>query len=106
MFTNTRSSNYCITLSLHDALPICLTARLDTGRFSPRITWGRVQVRSLGSLVTSTAITKTRSEEHTTELQSRQLLVCRLMLQKNNVRFSPRITWGRVQVRSLGSLVT
>src|SRR3712207_7414975 len=29
----------------------------------------------------------TRSEEHTSELQSRQYIVCRLLLEKNNVRF-------------------
>src|SRR3712207_8792029 len=30
----------------------------------------------------------TRSEEHTSELQSRQYLVCRLLLEKKNQRFS------------------
>src|SRR3712207_7335615 len=38
-----------------------------------------------------------RSEEHTSELQSRQYLVCRLLLEKKNKRFShvrncPRLT--------------
>src|SRR3712207_8536948 len=28
-----------------------------------------------------------RSEEHTSELQSRQYLVCRLLLEKKNIRF-------------------
>src|SRR3712207_8628556 len=32
-----------------------------------------------------------RSEEHTSELQSRQYLVCRLLLEKKNNRF--HITW-------------
>src|SRR3712207_8211010 len=32
-----------------------------------------------------------RSEEHTSELQSRQYLVCRLLLEKKN-KFSPRCT--------------
>src|SRR5258707_11822074 len=31
---------------------------------------------------------KTRSEEHTSELQSRQYLVCRLLLEKKNTRTS------------------
>src|SRR3712207_7788970 len=32
-----------------------------------------------------------RSEEHTSELQSRQYLVCRLLLEKKNKRYSHRI---------------
>src|SRR3712207_7972797 len=30
-----------------------------------------------------------RSEEHTSELQSRQYLVCRLLLEKKNIRITP-----------------
>src|SRR3712207_7228361 len=33
-----------------------------------------------------------RSEEHTSELQSRQYLVCRLLLEKKNLLFSPSTT--------------
>src|SRR3712207_7223326 len=33
---------------------------------------------------------KTRSEEHTSELQSRQYLVCRLLLEKKKSRTRPR----------------
>src|SRR3712207_8247793 len=32
----------------------------------------------------------TRSEEHTSELQSRQYLVCRLLLEKKNCTYKPR----------------
>src|SRR3712207_8563147 len=32
----------------------------------------------------TTKMAKSRSEEHTSELQSRQYLVCRLLLEKNN----------------------
>src|SRR3712207_7677282 len=32
-------------------------------------------------------VVSTRSEEHTSELQSRQYLVCRLLLEKKNIRF-------------------
>src|SRR5438874_12301307 len=61
------------TLSLHDALPICaLWARVpqrhaDRHRRLPR----RLRARLL-----------CRSEEHTSELQSRRDLVCRLLLEK------------------------
>src|SRR3712207_8231299 len=40
---------------------------------------------------TTTSTTKSRSEEHTSELQSRQYLVCRLLLEKkkkNNIYLS------------------
>src|SRR5258707_11192819 len=33
-----------------------------------------------------------RSEEHTSELQSRQYLVCRLLLEKKKINFTVRIT--------------
>src|SRR5438445_10034166 len=36
----------------------------------------------------STSIDAVRSEEHTSELQSRQYLVCRLLLEKKKKRFS------------------
>src|SRR3712207_6890798 len=37
-------------------------------------------------------IAKIRSEEHTSELQSRQYLVCRLLLEKKNTDFSCSIS--------------
>src|SRR6266513_6358279 len=61
------------TLSLHDALPISrtrsLAVNLSTCRRSARVT--QVSRRRNG-----------RSEEHTSELQSRFELVCRLLLEK------------------------
>src|SRR5258707_10787503 len=71
--------------SLHDALPIsrrCFSARRTrrpARRRTPRSTWsgcGRKSWRPLPSKVAD------RSEEHTSELQSRQYLVCRLLLEK------------------------
>src|SRR3712207_8270176 len=35
----------------------------------------------------------TRSEEHTSELQSRQYLVCRLLLEKKNYQYSSNTLW-------------
>src|SRR5947209_14407280 len=35
--------------------------------------------------------TPSRSEEHTSELQSRQYLVCRLLLEKKNIKTEPKI---------------
>src|SRR5580700_12131149 len=64
-FFNDTATTEIYTLSLHDALPI----RPSTGPVSPS-----------GSPACS--ICSTRSEEHTSELQSRRDLVCRLLLEK------------------------
>src|SRR5947209_17953271 len=74
------STTEIYTLSLHDALPISLalarrgTCARSTGR--TRAAW----VESRGWA--SSADGRGRSEEHTSELQSRQYLVCRLLLEK------------------------
>src|SRR5206468_11933289 len=68
-FFNDTATTEIYTLSLHDALPIYYSR--DPILLTP------------GPLTTSLA-TKTamRSEEHTSELQSRSDLVCRLLLEK------------------------
>src|SRR5947209_10139468 len=91
------------TLSLHDALPISRWARSRVGRiFSRR--FGPLIVSQMASAVRSAASSersayrwkydsgslkavarRRRSEEHTSELQSRQYLVCRLLLEKKKV---------------------
>src|SRR5690606_40235543 len=90
------------TLSLHDALPI-----LSTGHTRPLRTSSSSPIsilRSFGpsacksSSVTSDSLFSCiprsscaivvgtgRSEEHTSELQSRENLVCRLLLEKKNI---------------------
>src|SRR3712207_7121124 len=79
-FFNDTATTEIYTLSLHDALPICTSSGpeledrrpfLGTENDGPRA--GRVL--ELGDEVA-------RSEEHTSELQSRQYLVCRLLLEK------------------------
>src|SRR5947209_11462152 len=40
-----------------------------------------------------------RSEEHTSELQSRQYLVCRLLLEKKNHKFCKLFNWRRIRTR-------
>src|SRR5438874_12252951 len=69
-FFNDTATTEIYTLSLHDALPISSRAwRGRRGRRARR----RPRVRA-GS--------RRRSEEHTSELQSRRDLVCRLLLEK------------------------
>src|SRR5690606_40753068 len=101
-FSNTTPSSVC-SLSLHDALPISLV--LD--RREPRSRLLRVAVpaperrpvggghgarrpqpghrlAALGTPDPRVPADAARSEEHTSELQSRENLVCRLLLEKKN----------------------
>src|SRR5690625_7531850 len=74
------------TLSLHDALPISGGQHRRPGIDLP------VRVQSLSARIRKAAVTAApgmvadqdvqRSEEHTSELQSRGHLVCRLLLEK------------------------
>src|SRR3712207_7311274 len=86
-FFNDTATTEIYTLSLHDALPIStstVTTRSPTTR--PTGTSGSPtsrRARNGASARTGTRGARaTRSEEHTSELQSRQYLVCRLLLEK------------------------
>src|SRR2546429_7087602 len=68
-FFNDTATTEIYTLSLHDALPICTKPRCSSGLGSATFSRQRGQRAS-------------RSEEHTSELQSRLHLVCRLLLEK------------------------
>src|SRR5437660_2397271 len=79
---NDAATTQIYTLSLHDALPICTVA---PATWQPPVNrspsgWRATGLRSSGRR----AIRKARSEEHTSELQSRGHLVCRLLLEKKN----------------------
>src|SRR5690349_24252665 len=67
-FFSVTATTEIYTLSLHDALPICLERRAGVPR-------GPALSRDFHRR-------KARSEEHTSELQSRRDLVCRLLLEK------------------------
>src|SRR3712207_7976632 len=89
-FFNDTATTEIYTLSLHDALPISLTgARLLTGsRVSAAALLEGSAARTFrGSHldVWSASGLACRSEEHTSELQSRQYLVCRLLLEKKKI---------------------
>src|SRR5258707_5627660 len=71
-FFNDTATTEIYTLSLHDALPIYASA---TPQPTPNI-----------RLPTARLAGTWRSEEHTSELQSRQYLVCRLLLEKKKKR--------------------
>src|SRR3712207_8958603 len=93
-FFNDTAATEIYTLSLHDALPIsCTCTARPHGRGgnsatsrSPRRTWrpAKGSSRSSGPCGPgpTAPATADRSEEHTSEPQSRQYLVCRLLLEK------------------------
>src|SRR6266511_6311305 len=66
-FFNDTATTEIYTLSLHDALPIFFDRRHD------RLDQSRAPVRDDRGM---------RSEEHTSELQSRENLVCRRLIEK------------------------
>src|SRR3712207_9303365 len=101
-FFNDTATTEIYTLSLHDALPISTAMDAASSGKRPRgcalgcgcgrgrgvgamrkpasgqgaCTWGA------GEIGASVSVVGGRSEEHTSELQSRQYLVCRLLLDK------------------------
>src|SRR5438552_8407595 len=77
-FFNDTAPTEIYTLSLHDALPISLLAIGPDARARVRI----LVVDDEHTLRESCA--GVRSEEHTSELQSPDHLVCRLLLEKKN----------------------
>src|SRR3712207_7328937 len=89
-FFNDTATTEIYTLSLHDALPIWACSGSSVAR-----SWATFLVSSLSCCSSSSACSRarsragrssrrrrSRSEEHTSELQSRQYLVCRLLLEK------------------------
>src|SRR5947208_7833845 len=85
-FFNDTASTEIYTLSLHDALPILFLLRLrmlGQGPAGPGWTLESPSRIELGALVL-------RSEEHTSELQSPDHLVCRLLLEKKKKKNNTR----------------
>src|SRR5690606_40176692 len=94
-FVHRAATTEIYTLSLHDALPILAHAISSTHPTAPRRTRspGRRSPCSRSCSVTTatpssrnrsgrSSARRRRSEEHTSELQSRENLVCRLLLEK------------------------
>src|SRR3712207_8418668 len=83
-FFNDTATTEIYTLSLHDALPISAITHLE-GKVLDlvRDALSNDAARDRG-LFRAGYVQELRSEEHTSELQSRQYLVCRLLLEKKN----------------------
>src|SRR5690349_24002755 len=95
LFYNSTATTKIYTLSLHDALPICSGRRTSTAFIRVRTSsgsslepWPACRARApRGSRYRRNRTPRAprpRSEEHTSELQSRRDLVCRLLLEKKN----------------------
>src|SRR6266511_6135002 len=84
-FFNDTATTEIYTLSLHDALPI-------SARPATACSWSfHVRPRS-----------RLRSEEHTSELQSRENVVCRLLLEKKKIK----IFWNLFFLKKKETLYT
>src|SRR3990170_8559102 len=77
-FFNDTATTEIYTLSLHDALPISLSVSVWMG----------------ATVIESPVCTPMRSEEHTSELQSPDHLVCRLLLEKNKNTKARTCSWS------------
>src|SRR5437870_10411800 len=83
-FFNDTATTEIYTLSLHDALPIWPRGlRVAEDRGGDAALWSRR--RRICAAVGDPA--SIRSEEHTSELQSRGHLVCRLLLEKKKKKY-------------------
>src|SRR5690606_40022179 len=91
LFTAAAAAVFC-ALSLHDALPICVVLvaglQLRELRLQDALVGGLQEIGArrdqhvLQPVVEAPRFPEDRSEEHTSELQSRENLVCRLLLEK------------------------
>src|SRR5258707_9177048 len=78
-FFNDTATTEIYTLSLHDALPIYGRSHLSSAAL---MNWSMITCAPLAKSPNCASHSTSRSEEHTSELQSRQYLVCRLLLEK------------------------
>src|SRR3712207_8036830 len=97
-FFNDTATTEIYTLSLHDALPIYRMHLVEDHRLHAAERFARLrgehEKERLGGRDEDVgrcagqrpALVRRRSEEHTSELQSRQYLVCRLLLEKKNTQ--------------------
>src|SRR3712207_7585759 len=98
-FLNDTATTEIYALSLHDALPICEQALRHHPAGAPRGAGDHERLLRHaspcgppGRAAADPTDAQPRSEEHTSELQSRQYLVCRLLLEKKNDTTSYRVS--------------
>src|SRR5687767_15323878 len=95
-FFNDTATTEIYTLSLHDALPI----------YDPRGERGPDIVERLRHCLAPGSRRGSRSEEHTSELQSLAYLVCRLLLEKKKVTTFKHTSQERYSNRARPTIAT
>src|SRR2546430_12613281 len=100
-FFNDTATTEIYTLSLHDALPI--SQRFEEGGWIAIL---RLEQPAMHQLARAT-LTRGRSEEHTSELQSQSNLVCRLLLEKKKTALLYTVsTMTTMYLPSTGTLLS
>src|SRR2546421_1934303 len=92
-FFNDTATTEIYTLSLHDALPIYDALPISSRRRHTRSDRKSTRLNSSHDQISYAVFClrseeRRRSEEHTSELQSRSDLVCRLLLEKKKINVS------------------
>src|SRR3712207_7218823 len=83
-----RSDRGALCLRAGDSSGLLEAQRLASGSELARVkTWSTKPYSRASSAVNQRSRSESRSEEHTSELQSRQYLVCRLLLEKKKQDF-------------------
>src|SRR3712207_6934907 len=90
-FFNDTATTEIYTLSLHDALPI---SQAKVNGTLDKIAHRAVQLCRGSMPLVPIMFFFIRSEEHTSELQSRQYLVCRLLLEKKKQNMFKRVLYS------------
>src|SRR2546421_5011161 len=96
-FFNDTATTEIYTLSLHDALPILKALEVpgfeDSDPSNPH-----PLTETLANDLSKANAARLRSEEHTSELQSRSDLVCRLLLEKKKKKVNVQIAGNQDNV--------
>src|SRR2546429_4162277 len=92
-FFNDTATTEIYTLSLHDALPIYA---IRAGIMQHLTGVGTLNMSAMVMDIQKVSINGNRSEEHTSELQSRLHLVCRLLLEKKKKNKNHSTTYNKL----------
>src|SRR5258705_5062094 len=103
-FFNDTATTEIYTLSLHDALPICIAHEAEV--LEAVIRRAAAPAHLVGHSFGGLRCAGARSEEHTSELQSLRHLVCRLLLEKKKKNTAPRSAHCPATVRHTSASAT